>query len=67
MIMSLDDIMDLLEAFIANYGKPEQILTAGWIIDRTQFYATRKSDDGLGVSAFDLWCYENGMRYILAG
>lgn len=60
-VPSKDDIIDLLEEAIANYGKPEQILTD----HGTQFYANKKN--GLGVSTFDLWCYENGIRHILAG
>jgi len=62
-VPSKDDIIDLLEEAMANYGKPEQILTD----HGTQFYANKKSENGLGVSTFDLWCYEQGIRHILAG
>jgi len=48
MITFLPRTIDLLEASIAKYGKPEQILTD----HGTQFYANKKN--GLGVSTFNL-------------
>jgi transposase InsO family protein len=49
-----------MERAIDSYGMPLQVLTD----HGTQFYANWK---GIGVSTFDLWCYEKGIHHILAG
>jgi len=60
-VPTTDDVLDLLEKAIEEHGVPIQILTD----HGAQFYVNR--NDGLGVSTFDLWCFEKGIHHILAG